>query len=163
MRISAEDPARDFAPAPGSDHALGRAGRALGVRVDSAVEEGSVVSPYYDPLLAKLLVVGPNRDAAIARMRTALEGLEVGGVQTTLPFHRWLLEQDAFTHLSGLSTEIVDRTWEPAPIVQRAALRAAELRSSARHSTRNRLRPRPEPAAAAWWRAGVEAELQSRL
>jgi acetyl/propionyl-CoA carboxylase alpha subunit len=95
-------------------------------------------------------------------MRTALAGLEVGGVQTTVPFHRWLLQQDTFTNLSGLSTEIVDRTWEPAPIVQPAALRAAELALGASLEAKPVVSG-PEPAAADWWRAGVEAELERRL
>jgi len=161
VRISAEDPAHEFAPAPGRITRWAEPTGA-GIRVDSGVEQGTVVSPFYDPLLAKLLVVGADRDAALQLMRPALEGLEVGGVQTTVPFHRWLLGQDAFTKLTGLSTELVDRTWQPAPIVQPAALRAAELALSASIAAKPTVTG-PDPAAAAWWRAGVEAEQESRL
>jgi hypothetical protein len=79
-----------------------------------------------------------------------------------VPFHRWLLEQDAFTNLFGLSTELVERTWEPAPIVQPAALRAAQLALGASLAAKPVVSG-PEPAVADWWRGGVEAELESRL
>ena len=92
VRLSAEHPALHFAPAPGTlTHWRPPAGP--GVRVDAGFEEGSIVSEHYDPLVAKVLVVAADRPAAIARLRSALDELEVGGIQTTLPFHRWLLEQ----------------------------------------------------------------------
>jgi acetyl/propionyl-CoA carboxylase alpha subunit len=121
-----------------------------------------VVSPHYDPLLAKLLSVGADRREAMGRLRAAVRAFEVGGVQTSLPFHRWLLEEEDFTSGAGLSTELVDRTWQPAPIVQRAALVAAELALRASLEW-----PPPSPvsdaSAAAWWRAGIDADLESRL
>jgi acetyl/propionyl-CoA carboxylase alpha subunit len=161
VRISAEDPAREFVPVPGRiSHWREPAGD--GIRVDSGVEQGSVVSPHYDPLLAKLLTVAADRDAAITRLRGAVAAFQVGGVQTTLPFHRWLLEQPDFAAATGLSTELVERTWEPLPIVQAAALRAAEIALLA--SREPGTQPAPaEPSAEAWWRFGVEAELESRL
>jgi acetyl/propionyl-CoA carboxylase alpha subunit len=161
VRVSAEDPARQFAPTPGRITRWAEpAGE--GIRVDSGVEAGSVVSPHYDPLLAKLLAVGPDRATALTRLRAAVKAFEAGGVQTTLPFHRWLLDHDDFTGARGLSTELVDRTWQPAPIVQEAALLAADLALTAS------LEPPPpppvsEPSAAAWWRAGIDAELEHRL
>jgi acetyl-CoA carboxylase, biotin carboxylase subunit len=161
VRISAEDPARDFAPAPGR---IGRwrepAGQ--GIRVDSGVEGGSIVSQHYDPLLAKLMTVGKDRPAAMARMREALANFEISGVQTTAPFHRWLLDAPEFADASALSTELVARTWRPAPVVQRLALRAAEIAVAA--AARGPATPPPaEPAAQAWWQAGIEDELDERL
>ena len=95
VRLSAEHPALHFAPAPGRiSHWRPPSGP--GVRVDAGVEEGSVVSEHYDPLVAKLLVVAEDRPTALARLRRALDELEVGGIQTTLPFHRWLLDQPDF-------------------------------------------------------------------
>ena len=160
-RISAEDPAHQFAPAPGRISRWVEP-RGEGIRVDSGVEKGSVVSAFYDPLLAKLLAVGQDRAEAIERLRAALGTFEVGGIQTTLPFHRWLLANDAFSGVVGLSTELVDETWMPEPFIGQAGLRAAEV--ALRASLEPGVGPAPaDHAAAAWWRAGIEAELESRL
>jgi acetyl-CoA carboxylase biotin carboxylase subunit len=162
VRVSAEDPARDFAPTPG------RIGRwrepsGEGIRVDSGVESGSVVSQHYDPLLAKLMTVGEDRPAALALMREALASFEISGVQTTAPFHRWLLDTLGFADTSALSTELVARTWRPAPIVQRHALRAAEIAVAAAAGGPAETPPLAEPAAQAWWQAGIEDGLDGRL
>jgi acetyl/propionyl-CoA carboxylase alpha subunit len=158
VRLSAEDPANGFAPRPGR---ITRWHEPVGadIRVDSGVAEGSAVPPDYDPLLAKLMVVGTDRPAALALLADALAELEVGGVQTTLPFHRWLVEQPLFATAEGLSTEFVARHWQPAELVSVAAVRAAEL--AARAYALGTGRPRsPVPvardgAAAAWWLAGI--------
>ena len=123
-RISAEDPSRGFAATPG---VLGRWREpgGPGVRVDSGVEEGTVITAHYDPLLAKLLVVAADREAALARLRRALDEFEVGGVQTTIPFHRWLVDQPDFA-TGRLRTDLVDRAWDPAPLWRDAAERAIE-------------------------------------
>jgi len=161
VRISAEDPARDFAPAPGRIRRW-REPSGPGIRVDSGVEQGTLVSPYYDPLLAKILAVGRDRRAALELMQSALARVEVGGVQTTLPFHRWLLAQPGFTDASDLSTDLVERTWDPLPIVQATALRAAEAAIRSASSCAPAPPPR-EPAGLAWWRAGMADELEVRL
>jgi acetyl-CoA carboxylase biotin carboxylase subunit len=82
IRINAEDPARGFAPAPGL---VGRFRPPLGpgVRVDTAVESGVEIPPYYDSLIAKVIVVDDNRPAALARAVRALEELCVEGIPTT--------------------------------------------------------------------------------
>ena len=95
VRIAAEDPARAFAPTPG------RVGRwsmpsGPGVRVDTHIEAGERVPADYDNLIAKVMVHAPDRDAAIDRLRRALDETEIGGVQTTLPFHRFVARSDAF-------------------------------------------------------------------
>ncbi len=118
VRIAAEDPSRAFAPTPG------RVGRWVmpsgpGVRVDTAIEAGDRVPPDYDNLIAKLLVHGPDRDAAIDRLRRALEETEIGGVQTTLPFHRFVAGSESFRS-ADLSTGWVDAHWDG-----KAARRAA--------------------------------------
>jgi acetyl-CoA carboxylase, biotin carboxylase subunit len=119
VRISAEDPARAFAAAPGR---IGRWSIPAGpaIRVDTAAEAGERVPPEYDPLLAKLLVVSSDRGSAIDRLARALDELEVTGIQTTLPFHRFVARSEAFRS-ARLSTEWVAEHWEPAVAADRAA------------------------------------------
>ncbi|HWB78201.1 MAG TPA: acetyl-CoA carboxylase biotin carboxylase subunit [Nannocystaceae bacterium] len=93
-RINAEDPV-DYSPQPGLITALHFPG-GYGVRVDSHVYQGYRVSPYYDSMLAKLVVHGKDRAQAIARMRRALGETVIEGIRTNVPLHRWLLKQDAF-------------------------------------------------------------------
>jgi acetyl/propionyl-CoA carboxylase alpha subunit len=125
LRISAEDPARDFAPAPGRITRWREPG-GPGVRLDSGVEEGWRVPGDYDPLLAKILVVAADRPAAIDRARRAVQELATGGVQTTAPFHDWLLGSVSF-RAGELRTELVAQEWDPAAIRRAAADRAARL------------------------------------
>jgi acetyl-CoA carboxylase biotin carboxylase subunit len=82
MRINAEDPARGFAPAPGIVTRF-RPPLGAGVRVDTAMREGSEIPPYYDSLIAKVIVWDETRQAAIARALRALSELEVEGIPTT--------------------------------------------------------------------------------
>jgi len=94
-RIYAEDPSRGFAPSPGLITAL-RLPQGPGVRNDMGVEARSVVPIDYDPMLGKLIVHGPDRVAALARLRRALADYEVGGVETTLPLFRSLCDDAEF-------------------------------------------------------------------
>ena len=82
FRINAEDPAQDFRPAPGVVSRF-RPPLGPGVRVDTHVEEGYTIPPFYDSLIAKVIVWGENREVAIARGRRALSELELDGVPTT--------------------------------------------------------------------------------
>ena len=94
-RINAEDPARDFQPAPGTVTAW-RPPSGAGIRVDTHVTAGYVVPPFYDSLLAKVIVLAADRDAAIDRMLAALSAFEVAGVPTTIPMHLAILRSAAF-------------------------------------------------------------------
>jgi acetyl-CoA carboxylase biotin carboxylase subunit len=85
IRINAEDPARGFAPAPGTVTRF-RPPLGAGVRVDTAMREGSEIPPYYDSMIAKVIVWDENRAAAIARTVRALSDLEVEGIPTTREF-----------------------------------------------------------------------------
>ena len=95
FRINAEDPSRGFMPTPGT-LSKWRPPRMPGVRFDSHVSRGYAVPTYYDSLLGKLIVVGEDRNAAIARARFALDAFEVDGIATTLNFHRQVLAHPAF-------------------------------------------------------------------
>jgi acetyl-CoA carboxylase biotin carboxylase subunit len=108
FRINAEDPARDFAPAPGTVERF-RPPLGPGVRVDTAVGDGTVVPPYYDSLVAKLIVWADDRGAAIARGRRALSELEVTGLPTTREFVLDVLDSDAFVS-GAYSTSFVDES-----------------------------------------------------
>jgi acetyl-CoA carboxylase biotin carboxylase subunit len=109
FRINAEDPGQDFRPSAGRLDRW-RAPGGPGVRVDTHCEPGYAVPPYYDSLLAKLIVHGRTRDEALARSRRALAEFEVEGVATTIPFHRWLLDQPDFA-ASRTSTSWVEQNW----------------------------------------------------
>jgi acetyl-CoA carboxylase biotin carboxylase subunit len=94
-RINAEDPANNFAPAPGTITTW-RPPSGDGIRVDTHVTAGYVVPPFYDSLLAKLIVRGRDRADAIERMIAALQAFHVEGVPTTIPMHVAILRSDAF-------------------------------------------------------------------
>ncbi len=93
-RVNAEDP-ETFMPTPGRVQAFHAPG-GLGVRVDSALYAGYVVPPYYDSMIAKLIVHAPTRPEAIARLRRALEEFAVLGIKTTLPLHQKIIEDPRF-------------------------------------------------------------------
>jgi len=94
-RINAEDPWKAFEPAPGTIRTW-RPPTGEGVRVDTHVEPGYVVPPFYDSLLAKVIVRGKDRGDAIARMVQALTSFDVEGVPTTIPMHLAILQSEAF-------------------------------------------------------------------
>jgi acetyl-CoA carboxylase, biotin carboxylase subunit len=106
MRINAEDPVT-FAPSPGRITALNLPG-GLGVRVDTHIYSGYVVSSHYDSLLAKLIVRAENRPAALARMRRALAEFVVEGCKTNLDFHRRLLSNAEYV-AGKMDTHLTER------------------------------------------------------
>ena len=108
FRINAEDPQRNFTPAPGTIRRF-RAPLGPGVRVDTAVEDGSVVPPYYDSLIAKLIVWDTDRRAAIARSVRALGELEIEGVPTTREAALDILQTDEFTSGEYTTAFLEDR------------------------------------------------------
>jgi acetyl-CoA carboxylase, biotin carboxylase subunit len=95
FRINAEDPDADFRPSPGEIAGLELPG-GPGVRVDTAVYAGYTIPPFYDSLVAKLIVWGRDREEALARGRRALRELRIAGIKTTIPFHLRMLEDARF-------------------------------------------------------------------
>jgi acetyl-CoA carboxylase biotin carboxylase subunit len=96
FRINAEDPANGFRPSPGKIESLHFPG-GFGVRVDSHIYQGYSIPPFYDSLIAKLIVWGKDREHAVARARRALEEFIIEGIKTTIPFHMQVLEDTRFT------------------------------------------------------------------
>ena len=137
VRLSAEDPSRDFAPGPGRIRRwVMPAGP--GVRVDTGFGAGDRVAPDYDNLVAKVMVHAGDRPAAIDRLRRALDETEVAGIQTTLPFHRFVARHDGF-RAGELSTDWVADEWDGAG-------RAGQVRR------RRRVRRPLAPSPVASWR-----------
>jgi acetyl-CoA carboxylase biotin carboxylase subunit len=106
FRINAEDPVT-FTPSPGRISSFHPPG-GLGVRVDTAAYQGYLMPPYYDSLLAKLIVWGRNREEAIGRGRRALDFFVIEGIKTTIPLHRRILD-DADFIAGNLSTRFMER------------------------------------------------------
>jgi acetyl-CoA carboxylase, biotin carboxylase subunit len=95
LRINAEDADEDFMPSPGTITALELPG-GPGVRVDTAIFDGYTIPPFYDSLVAKLIVWGRDRPEAIARAKRALGEFRIEGIKTTIPFHLALLDDPSF-------------------------------------------------------------------
>ena len=117
FRINGEDPAAGFLPAPGTVTRL-RFPSGPGVRVDSGVVEGDTISGAFDSMLAKLIVTGATRRQAIERARRALAELDIVGIPTVVPFHRAVLDEEAFApaddrpfsvHTRWIETDFADR------------------------------------------------------
>jgi len=109
-RINAEDASKSFAPAPGTIGAYVEPS-GPGVRVDSGVRAGSVVSPMYDPMVAKLIVWDADREQATARMLRALSEYRIEGLKTLIPFHRALLATGQWARGETCRDVLEDRAW----------------------------------------------------
>jgi acetyl/propionyl-CoA carboxylase alpha subunit len=164
IRISAEDPAHDFAPAPGLISRW-QEPAGPGVRMDSGFGPGSEVSAFYDPLLAKLMVHAIDRGSCLARLRRALDEMLIGGVQTTLPFHRWLVELPGFADGTDLSTDLVARLWQPGPLAEAAARRAAAAVAASWDGHASLPASQPDSpdghtsGGTSWWREGLRERM----
>ena len=103
VRLYAENPARDFRPSTGT---LTEVRFGDGVRVDGWIETGTEVSPYYDPMLAKLIAHGSTRVEAISTLAAALRGTAIGGIETNLEYLRSVIASEAFTS-GNLATRVL--------------------------------------------------------
>ena len=111
FRINAEDPARGFIPAFGV-LSLFEAPFGQGVRVDTGVRTGSLVSSHFDSLMAKLIITGPTREVAIARAKRALKQFKIEGVASVLDFHRAVLNQADFTDTFNVHTRWIENDFK---------------------------------------------------
>jgi acetyl-CoA carboxylase biotin carboxylase subunit len=158
-RITSEDPTNGFLPSTGQISYL-HVPAGPGVRWDSGVEIGSDVGLYYDPMLAKLIVHAPTRDAAIERMHRALLELSIDGLETSREFHLRVMEDADFRAgaidiqwLEQRLASLVDAP--PPPATERlAAVVAALIAERDRSSPRRQASASPTPTADAWTRAG---------
>jgi len=118
FRINGEDAGRNFMPAPGPVHVF-KAPSGPGVRVDTGVASGDVISGSFDSMIAKLIVTGATREEALARSRRALDEMEVAGLPTVLPFHRKIVNDPAFIGVGesrgdgkfGIYTRWIETEW----------------------------------------------------
>ncbi len=107
-RIYAEDPSHDFLPSTGTLEFLATPAESAAVRIDTGVRQGDEITPYYDPMIAKLIVSGETRDAAIAAMRAALAQFHVVGVRTNVEFLGRLMTAPSFVE-ARLDTALIER------------------------------------------------------
>jgi len=114
-RITAQDPDNDFAPSAGTITRWNAPGFG-GVRLDTHVYAGFTISPFYDPMIAKLIVVGETRDEAVRRLQVALDEFHVEGIQTNIGFLRRLVRHPDYV-AGNVSTAFVPRFLEEAPVV----------------------------------------------
>ncbi len=111
VRVYAEDPTNNFLPDIGKLETYKRP-QGLGVRVDDGFEEGMDIPIYYDPMISKLITFGKDRKEAIDRMVRAIDDYEIVGVETTLPFCKFVLQHDAFTS-GNFDTHFIKHYFKP--------------------------------------------------
>jgi propionyl-CoA carboxylase alpha chain len=123
LRVYAEDPLNDFLPSTGTLIKYQKP-TGEGIRVDDGYTEGMSIPVYYDPMIAKLITHGNNRTEAIQKMKTAIAGYQIEGVQTTLPFGNFVMEHEAF--LSGrFDTQFVQKYYSPEKLLAQQKSKAA--------------------------------------
>jgi acetyl/propionyl-CoA carboxylase alpha subunit len=128
-RINAENPYENFMPSPGRIESYSIPSSAE-VRVDSGVEEGSDVPTYYDPLFAKIIVWAKSRDDAIERMQSALAKVQIGGIETNIPFHLELLGHERFA-AGDIDTGLAEDSGIPQRLRKEGEKRTREERMAA--------------------------------
>ena len=125
VRVYAEDPTNNFLPDTGTIQTYRRP-QGPGVRVDDGIEQGMEISVYYDPMIAKLITYGADREEAIARMIRAIDEYQISGVATTLPFCRFVLQHPYF--VSGdFTTKFVDEYFNPEDLITEASTTEKKL------------------------------------
>jgi acetyl-CoA carboxylase biotin carboxylase subunit len=137
IRVYAEDPCNNFLPDIGK-LATYRTPQGLGIRVDDGFEEGMDIPIYYDPMIAKLITFGKNREEAINRMVRAIDDYQITGVETTLKFCKYVLKHEAFTS-GNFDTHFVKKYFSPEVLNvenEQEALIAALLGAKLMNSTK---------------------------
>lgn len=154
-RICAEDPYSNFLPSTGVLERY-RLPSGPGVRVDGGMEEGQEVSMHYDPLMAKLVVWDTTREAAMHKMDRALSEFDIRGVETTIPFCRFVMGHPAFRS-ADYDTGFIAQYWKPESVtdISREHALAAALLLAHAHAPAHRSNGRSDAALCAtdpvWW------------
>ena len=159
IRVYAENARAGFLPDTGTLHRYAPP-TGPGVRVDDGVEEGQEIPIHYDPMLSKLVVHAPNRDAAIDRCIRAIDEYEVAGVYTTLDFGRFAIDHEAFR--SGkFDTHFVDAHFTPEVLERDSDMTDKEIAALAAslmgRSTPNKTELAPGSAGRSPWRKRAQA------
>ena len=167
-RVYAEDPESNFMPSPGRITKL-RVPQGPGVRDDGGVYEGAEVSIYYDPMISKLAAHGRTRSEAIDRMRRALMEYEVGGIKTTLPFFREVMDDPEFIE-GNIDTGFIPRFFgrKRSSLPDQTAADIAIIAAALKHAERTGPLATDAPGAngnsiSKWGAAGRLTLLKSRL
>jgi 3-methylcrotonyl-CoA carboxylase alpha subunit len=167
VRLYAEDPANDFLPASGHLQLYRESNPGPGRRVDSGVEEGDEISPFYDPMLGKLIAWGENREEARQRLLAMVSETAVGGFKTNLVFLQRILAHPAFA-AAELDTGFIER--HQGVLLPDATTLPAEFWQLAGEAMRQSeaLRQRADDVHSSWasnsgWRAGGPAEINLHL
>ena len=150
-RVYAEDPAAEFVPATGK---VLHVRWPEDVRVDSGVEEGSTVTRYYDPMLAKIVARGSDRDEAVAALQRALGQTQLLGIRTNLSFLRRLLSSDAM-RIGQMTTDLIDRDLATFITTTPASDEALALAAAGAYDASRGAAPRRD----AWTASGAWREL----
>ena len=167
VRLYAEDPDHDFLPATGTLALYREAANSDGRRIDSGVAEGDSVSPFYDPMLGKLIAWGENREQARLRLLAMLDDTLVGGVKTNLAFLRRILAHPAFAACE-LDTGFIPRHQQqllPAPseLPETFWQLAADAWAQSESPLQRDDDPHSPWAARSGWRSGGAAEIELHL
>lgn len=113
-RINAENPAADFEPATGTISQYDPPGR-IGVRMDDAIRQGDKIGGDYDSMIGKLIVAAGSREECLARSRRALVEFDVRGIHTVIPFHKLMLDDEAFVS-GSYTTDYLDKKFDTTPL-----------------------------------------------
>lgn len=167
VRLYAEDPDNDFLPAAGNLTLYREAAASEGRRVDSGVSEGDSISPFYDPMLGKLIAWGHDREEARLRLLAMLEETQVGGVRTNLAFLHRVLAHPAFA-AAELDTGFIPRYQtqllpEPSQLPEIFWKLAADAWVQSEAPLQSNFDPHSPWAAGNGWRAGGAAEIALHL
>ena len=125
LRVYAEDPANNFLPDIGRLETYVRP-QGLGVRVDDGFEQGMDIPIYYDPMIAKLVTFGKDRQEAIEKMLRAIDDYKITGIETTLPFGKFVLQHEAFVS-GNFDTKFIERYFTPSVLEPKPTEDAEEI------------------------------------
>lgn len=125
LRVYAEDPANNFLPDIGRLETYVRP-QGLGVRVDDGFEQGMDIPIYYDPMIAKLVTFGKDRQEAIEKMQRAIDEYKITGIETTLPFGKFVLQHEAFVS-GNFDTKFIERYFTPSVLEVKPTEDAEEI------------------------------------